>query len=84
MIRESRGSGIITLECTQEQADRWNSHVVATCNMKGTGGKSTLPRRVKDVVNHYNRFGSISQCARNFHMGRDTVKRILKSGGVLT
>lgn len=70
-----------TIEVTPEMADRWNKFI--SRKRSGGNGRSISSERETDTIILYNKCQSITQCARDMHMGRDTVKKILISGGVL-
>ena len=70
-----------SIEVTPEMADRWNNHI--SRKRSGGNGKPISPKRETDTITLYNKCQSISQCARDLHMGRSRVKEILMSGGVL-
>ena len=69
------------LEVTPEMADRWNNFI--SRKRSGGNGRPLSPERETDTIILYNKCQSISQCARDMHMGRPRVKEILISGGVL-
>ena len=70
------------IEVTQIQADRWSKHL--SRKRSGGNGKPVSSKRELDIISLYKKSQSISQCARDVHMGRDRGKKILKSCGVLT
>lgn len=71
-----------TLELTQIQANRWNRHLVDGRNNSGGTRSPTSPERQQDAIDTYQKCGSLSCVTRELKMGRDTLKRILKTNGV--
>ena len=70
------------IEVTQIQANRWNRHLEDGRNNAGGTRSPTAPERQQDAITAYQECGSLSCVARELKMGRDTLKRILKTNGV--
>ena len=71
-----------TIELTQTQANRWDRHIKDGRNNAGGTRSPTSPEREQNAIATYQKHGSLSYVARELHMGRDTLKRILKTNGV--
>ena len=70
------------IELTQIQADRWNRHLEDGRNNAGGTRSPTSLEREQNAIATYQKHGSLSYVTRELHMGRDTLKRILKTNGV--
>ena len=71
-----------SLELTQIQANRWNRHLKDGRNNAGGKGRPISSKREQDAIFAYQKSGSLGHVCRELTMGRDTLKRILKSSGV--
>ena len=74
---------MITIEGTQEMADRWKAHLKYTASLGSHDSiKKITPERAKEVIRQYNACGSKRMVSRDLHMAVLTVRKILDAQGV--
>ena len=74
---------MITIECTPEQAARWDAHLKYAASLGSSAGLTKItPEQVKEVIRRYNACGSKRMVSRDLHMAALTVRKILDAQGV--
>lgn len=74
---------MIKLELTQEQADRWFAHQNSVqSTSKCSNWKSITPDKANKVLKLYEVCGSKGKVARDLHVSKGTVGKVIAAQGV--
>jgi DNA invertase Pin-like site-specific DNA recombinase len=85
MVSDRAGGGcMISIEGTQEMADRWQEHLayIKILGNRNNDWIHVAPTTQNKVLKLYQKCGSISKVAKDLHLARKTVGKILNDAGV--
>lgn len=85
MVSDRAGGGcMITIEGTQEMADRWQEHLayVKSLGNRNSDWIHVAPDKIKKVLKLYGTCGSKRKVAKDLHLAPKTVGIILENAGV--